>query len=70
MKLTELNKKILFEYDFFLESLLNREDALNKKLFKETIESFKNKTGLKPSKKGFLKINDLQFSSGTRAKKL
>ncbi|MDP3965966.1 MAG: hypothetical protein Q8Q04_00360 [archaeon] len=61
------DKKILYEYDFFLQKLLNRENALDKKVFTQTIESLKNKTGFSPSKEGFVK----NYSpSGTRAKRL
>lgn len=48
------NKKIFFEYDFFLQKMLNEEESSNKELFKKTIEAFKEKTGLTPSKNGFV----------------
>ena len=50
------DKKILREYDFFLEKSLKRFEAKNSFIFKETIKKFKEKTKLKPTKKGFKKI--------------
>ena len=50
------NKKILFEYDFFLKDLLSREEALDKKIFKKTIEEFTRKTGLTSGKINFMNL--------------
>lgn len=49
------NKKILREYDFYLNKSLERNDAINKELFKETINQFQKQTGLTPSHIGFIK---------------
>ncbi|MCR4327337.1 MAG: 2'-5' RNA ligase family protein [Nanoarchaeota archaeon] len=51
------NKKIITEYDFFLQRILNEEESADKNLFKKTIETFKEKTGLTPSKNGFISKN-------------
>ena len=50
------NKLILREYDFYLNQSLTREEAKDKEIFRETIESFKTKTGLMPTPKEFRHI--------------
>jgi 2'-5' RNA ligase len=48
------DKKILREYDFFLEKSLERNEAKDKEIFQRTMEQFKTKTNLIPSPEGFL----------------
>lgn len=50
------NKTIFYEYDFAQENMLSREKALLKPIWLKTIDMFSEKTGLKPSSNGFVRI--------------
>lgn len=52
------DKKIWFSWDFVTQSILSREDSLNKSKWHYTVELFSKQYGLRPTKNGFQKINE------------